>query len=136
VFENEPAASAREEDGAAPSIPAPREELPTRSTEHKSPEPADSALAALDSGLVGPTTSFAATAAAAVTASPGPYPGSLLPAADGTSPSPVHQIKANEGSRRYHTPESPYYVRTRGDAWFRTAEEARAAGFRAWDDQA
>ena len=69
----------------------------------------------------------------AASARPGPYPGSLLPAADGSSPSPVHQVKANEGSRRFHTPDSPYYVRTRGDAWFRTADEARAAGFTAWD---
>jgi hypothetical protein len=71
----------------------------------------------------------------AATARPGPYPGSLLPAEDGTSPSPVHVVKANEGSRRYHTPDSPYYRRTRGDAWFRTAEEARAAGFTAWNDR-
>jgi hypothetical protein len=69
----------------------------------------------------------------AAAARPGPYPGSLLPAADGSSPSPDHQVKANEGSHRFHTADSPYYLRTRGDAWFRTAEEARAAGFTAWD---
>jgi hypothetical protein len=106
-------------------------------TERRPPEPADSALAALDTALVGPESSVTGAAAAvtAATAHPGPYPGSLLPAADGTNPSPVHLIKANEGSRRYHTPDSPYYVRTRGDVWFRTAEEAGAAGFTAWDQR-
>jgi hypothetical protein len=102
---------------------------------HQVPEPADSALAALDTGLIGPSTAFGAAAAAvsAATARPGRYPGSLLPAADGSAPSDDHQVKANEGSRRFHTPDSPYYVRTRGDVWFRTPDEARAAGFTAWD---
>jgi hypothetical protein len=108
---------------------------PDRSAGPRAPDAAGSALAALDSDLVGPAPSFAAAAAAvsAAAARPGPYPGSLLPAADGSSPGPDHLVKANEGSRRYHTPESPYYVRTRGDAWFRTAEEARAAGFTPWN---
>jgi hypothetical protein len=75
----------------------------------------------------------AAAAVSAATARPGPYPGSLLPAADGSNPTAEHRIKAHEGSRRYHTPESPFYQRTRGDAWFRTVAEARAAGFTAWD---
>jgi hypothetical protein len=128
-----------------PSIPAPREEQPlsggwaesreSRPPEQRTPEPAGSALAALDSGLIGAATPFAAAAAAvsAAAARPGPYPGSLLPAADGSAPTPDHTVKANEGSRRYHTPDSPFYLRTRGDAWFRTADEARAAGFTAWD---
>jgi hypothetical protein len=145
-----PPSSALSEDrpGAAARIPAPREEQPLpesptgpgepRSPEPRTPDPEGSALAGLDSGLVGPATSLSAAAAAvsAASARPGPYPGSLLPAADGSSPSPDHQVKANEGSRRFHTPDSPYYLRTRGDAWFRTAEEARAAGFTAWDDHA
>ncbi|TQM35364.1 hypothetical protein FB388_6796 [Pseudonocardia cypriaca] len=119
---------------AEPSIPAPRD---AGSVDRKPPEPAGSALAALDTALVGPASPVAEAAAAvsAATAQPGPYPGSLLPAEGGTSPSPVHVVKANEGSRRYHTPDSPYYLRTRGDAWFRTAEEARAAGFTAWNDR-
>jgi hypothetical protein len=32
----------------------------------------------------------------------------------------------------FHTPESPYYERTRAEVWFRTAEEAAAAGFTEW----
>jgi hypothetical protein len=138
--EQTPAAAA-----VQPTIPAPREEPPLsvpspataeRRTPEGSPaEPAGSALAAIDSGIVGPAATFTSAAAAvsAATAQPGPYPGSLLPAADGTNPTPEHRIKAHEGSRRYHTPDSPFYQRTRGDAWFRTVEEARAAGFTAWD---
>jgi hypothetical protein len=132
----DPAADVEPEVGpgeaAVPRIPAPREEVGSTP-----PEPAGSALAALDTALFGPASPVADASAAvtAATARPGPYPGSLLPAADGSAPSPVHLIKANEGSRRYHTPDSPYYVRTRGDAWFHTAEEARAAGFTAWDER-
>jgi hypothetical protein len=99
------------------------------------PQPADSALAALDSGLVGRESTFGAAAAAvsAAVTRPGPHPGSVLPAADGDAPSPDYPVKANEGSHRYHTPDSPYYVRTRGDVWFRTAQDAQAAGFTAWN---
>jgi methylphosphotriester-DNA--protein-cysteine methyltransferase len=39
-------------------------------------------------------------------------------------------IKGNAQSRLFHTPSSPYYGRTRAEAWFRTAEDAEAAGFR------
>ncbi|GAA0897987.1 hypothetical protein GCM10009559_59620 [Pseudonocardia zijingensis] len=143
--EQKPADDA-EEHAPAPQIPAPREELqPTAPPEAdadadappapRRPDSAGSALAALDSGLVGPASTFTAAAAAvtAATARPGPYPGSLLPAVDGSNPSPEHQVKAHEGSHRYHTPDSPFYQRTRGDVWFRSAEEARAAGFTAWD---
>src|SRR5690606_7045529 len=130
----EPEAFASDEQRSA-QIPAPREE---QQPEPRTSEAAGPAIAALDSGLVGRPTSFgaaAAAAAAAVSARPGPYPGSLLPEPDGSSPSPMHEIKANEGSRRFHTPDSPYYVRTRADVWFRTAEEARTAGFTAWDER-
>lgn len=100
------------------------------------PAPNDSALAALDAGLVGPAAGAAAVgaeAAAAATTRPGRHPGSVLPAADGSSPSVEFVIKVNEGSRRYHTPESPYYVRTRADFWFRSVADAEKAGFAAWN---
>lgn len=76
---------------------------------------------------------------AAATAQPGslsagPYgPGSAAPLADGTAPSPEFTVKGNAGSKLFHGPESPYYKRTRAEAWFRTAEDAAAAGFRHWD---
>ncbi|MFF3923040.1 thermonuclease family protein [Paenibacillus lactis] len=43
-------------------------------------------------------------------------------------------IKGNinsKGEKIYHTPESPYYERTKQEQWFCTEEEAVAAGFRA-----
>jgi len=36
----------------------------------------------------------------------------------------------------YHTPESPYYERTKAEAGFATEDEARAAGYRRWDEGA
>jgi hypothetical protein len=44
-------------------------------------------------------------------------------------------IKGNEATGLFHTPESPHYGRVRGDVWFETEDEARAAGFRRWDDR-
>ena len=32
----------------------------------------------------------------------------------------------------FHTPDSPSYERTRAEVWFRTADEAAAAGFTKW----
>ena len=66
-------------------------------------------------------------------------------AASGESPEPAEtgaagstksgcSIKGNinsKGEKIYHTPESPYYERTKEEQWFCTEEEAVAAGFRA-----
>ena len=38
-------------------------------------------------------------------------------------------IKGNEDSMKYHTPESPYYDATIAEIWFKTVEDAEAAGF-------
>lgn len=38
-------------------------------------------------------------------------------------------IKGNAGSKLYHTPESPFYGRTKAEVWFATEEAAEAAGF-------
>ena len=32
----------------------------------------------------------------------------------------------------FHTPESPYYGRTKAEMWFSNAEDAEAAGFTSW----
>jgi hypothetical protein len=123
----------------AEAVPGEPGVVPAASTEgppaRRIRQPADSALAALDSGLIGHVTSFGAAAAAvsAVVTRPGPHAGSALPTAGGSAPSDEYSIKANEGSRKYHAPDSPYYVRTRGDLWFRTAADAEKAGFMAWD---
>ncbi|MHA6792617.1 sunset domain-containing protein [Pseudonocardia bannensis] len=100
----------------------------------------DSALAALDTGRIGRTgpNRIAGAAADAVSsvvaeARKGPHPGSALPNPDGYSPSPEFAIKANDGSKRFHDPDSPYYVRTRADLWFRTADDAERAGYSPWN---
>ena len=55
-----------------------------------------------------------------------------MPGPDGAAPGPEFTIKGNADSMLFHTPESPYYARTRAEVWFRTAEEAAAAGFTEW----
>jgi hypothetical protein len=32
----------------------------------------------------------------------------------------------------FHPPTSPYFARTKADVWFRSPDDARAAGFTAW----
>ncbi|WP_456107191.1 sunset domain-containing protein [Phycicoccus flavus] len=47
---------------------------------------------------------------------------------DGTGPR-GWDVKGNADSMLFHTPQSPWYGRTRAEVWFRDAEAARAAGF-------
>jgi hypothetical protein len=62
-----------------------------------------------------------------------PYgPGSAAPLADGSAPSAEFTIKGNASSMLFHPPSSPYYERTKPEAWFRTAEDAEQAGFTEW----
>ena len=67
-------------------------------------------------------------------AAPEPYgAGSVrLPVASADGPS-GYTIKGNEDSMLYHSPESPTYVRTVAEVWFRDVETAEAAGFNRWD---
>lgn len=60
----------------------------------------------------------------------GPFgPGSVPARADGSSPHPDYTIKGKTAARVFHTPVGPYYTRVRADVWFRSADDARAAGF-------
>ena len=59
-------------------------------------------------------------------------PGSARSNPDGSAPGPEYTIKGNADSMLYHSPESPYYVRTRAEAWFNSTEAAEAAGFAPW----
>lgn len=45
-------------------------------------------------------------------------------------------IKGNGDSGLYHTVKSPYYKRTKAEAWFETEADAEAAGFVRWDRRA
>jgi large subunit ribosomal protein L4 len=47
----------------------------------------------------------------------------------GAEPPTGFEVKGNEDSMKYHTPESPYYSRTKAEVWFDSAETAEAAGF-------
>ena len=40
-------------------------------------------------------------------------------------------VKGKTATRVFYAPGSPYYSRTRADVWFRTDDDARAAGFTA-----
>lgn len=60
----------------------------------------------------------------------GEWPGSALPTDDGEAPE-GYEIKGNEGSMLYHTPDSRYYKATKAEVWFDTVESAEAAGFSA-----
>jgi hypothetical protein len=58
--------------------------------------------------------------------------GAATPLPDGSAPGPEYTIKGNAGSMLFHPPTSPYFGRTKAEYWFRTAEDARAAGFSEW----
>jgi large subunit ribosomal protein L17 len=47
----------------------------------------------------------------------------------GTEPPTGYDIKGNENSMKYHTPESPYYEQTIAEVWFNSEQAAEAAGF-------
>ena len=48
---------------------------------------------------------------------------------EGSEPPAGFDIKGNEDSMKYHTPESRWYDQTIAEVWFDTAEAAEAAGF-------
>ncbi len=47
----------------------------------------------------------------------------------GDNPPAGYDIKGNADSGKYHTPESPWYGRTKAEVWFNSTEAAEAAGF-------
>jgi hypothetical protein len=93
-------------------------------------EPAEPAPA---TGGFGPTSPAAAEPHPLFTPAPAPRrpsPRRRVPVEE--PPEPGRTIKGNASSMLFHTPASPYYERTKADAWFRDADEARAAGFTEW----
>jgi large subunit ribosomal protein L17 len=58
----------------------------------------------------------------------GKYENSAAPNTDGSAPEGF-TVKGNEDSMKYHTTESPWYDKTVAEVWFKTAEDAEAAGF-------
>ncbi|MGO1228525.1 MULTISPECIES: 50S ribosomal protein L4, sunset domain variant [unclassified Brachybacterium] len=71
----------------------------------------------------------AAAAAAPAAAQEAPFgEGSAAPLADDSAPEGF-TIKGNQDSMKFHTPDSPWYGRTKAEVWFATEEAAKAAGF-------
>ena len=60
--------------------------------------------------------------------------GSVDPLPDGSMPVGF-DVKGNADSMLYHSPESPWYARTKAEVWFRDEESAAAAGFARWDSR-
>jgi small subunit ribosomal protein S2 len=54
--------------------------------------------------------------------------GSAAPLESGDAPAGF-EVKGNKTSKKFHAPSSPWYDRTNAEVWFRTAEDAEAAGF-------
>ena len=68
-------------------------------------------------------------AAAKPTASEGPYgAASAEPLESGDAPEGF-TIKGNQSSKKYHRPDGRWYEQTTAEVWFKTAEDAEAAGF-------
>ncbi|HUR73344.1 MAG TPA: 50S ribosomal protein L17 [Sporichthya sp.] len=59
----------------------------------------------------------------------GPYGENSAAATEDNEPPRGFPVKGNEDSKKYHTPDSPWYGQTVAEVWFTTAEAAEAAGF-------
>jgi hypothetical protein len=135
---------------ATSTTPAPVAAAPARRSESSSapsPGPAATSLTPTATATGTPTAATPGAAPGAVRR-PSPRPRTAAPAApapvedlppgaapslpDGSAPGPQYTIKGNAGSKLFHSPTSPYFTRTKAEYWFRTAEDARAAGFTEW----
>ncbi|KAJ1684079.1 hypothetical protein LUZ63_020648 [Rhynchospora breviuscula] len=88
------------------------------------PAPAPEAAAAVDEAVAAPS-----PAAPAAGAEAAPYAGAVVANEDGSAPEAGYEVKGNAGSMKFHAPSSPWYDRTKAEYWFKTADEAEAAGF-------
>ncbi|HEY0813639.1 MAG TPA: hypothetical protein VGE11_10195 [Pseudonocardia sp.] len=142
------AAEAKAADAAPPASPSPRPRPRPRrggaaGTQVETP-PAGSAPVADSTGEETPSSGFGPTSA---TVAPAPEHALFTPAStdgvgagavpnpEGEAPGPEFTIKGHAASMLFHTPDSPHYEQTRAEVWFRTADEAVAAGFTPWREQ-
>ena len=58
-----------------------------------------------------------------------PYGAGSIRLAGGAAAPAGWTVKGNENSMKYHTTESPWYDQTVAEVWFKTEEDAAAAGF-------
>jgi large subunit ribosomal protein L17 len=56
------------------------------------------------------------------------FEGGAAPLEDGSAPE-GYSIKGNANSMKYHEPDGQWYDQTVAEVWFKTAEDAEAAGF-------
>ena len=59
----------------------------------------------------------------------GVYPGSHVLLEDASTAPEGFPVKGNEGSKKYHEPDTQWYDQTTAEVWFESAEAAEAAGF-------
>jgi hypothetical protein len=120
--EPEPAPAPEAVDEPAPALPGAVDE-PARALPEGAAEPVPARARAVPAA--------AAVASVAAPALPdAPYgPGSVRANDDGSAPEADYVVKGKTATRVFYAPGSPYYSRTRADVWFRTDDDARAAGF-------
>ena len=113
------AAEAATEAPAAEAAPRPRPEAATEAPAAEAATEAPAAEAATEAPAEAPATDVAEGEFGA---------GSAAPLESGDAPAGF-EIKGNKTSKKFHAPSSPWYDRTNAEVWFRTAEDAEAAGF-------
>lgn len=111
-----PAAPASPATPAAPAAPVPERAEPVFS------RVMDSEPTLFDAEIAAPEQQAAAV-------QPGRYGEGSAEAVPHQGPPDGFTIKGNAQSKLFHTPDSPYYGRTKPEVWFRTEADAERAGF-------
>jgi large subunit ribosomal protein L17 len=55
--------------------------------------------------------------------------GAVVANEDGSSPDEAYTVKGNGDSGKYHEPDGQWFEQTKAEFWFKSAEDAEAAGF-------
>ncbi|MFC8504603.1 50S ribosomal protein L17 [Pedococcus sp. NPDC057267] len=55
--------------------------------------------------------------------------GAVVANEDGSSPDEAYTVKGNRDSGKYHEPDGQWFEQTKAEFWFKSAEDAEAAGF-------
>jgi hypothetical protein len=106
--------------GSAPAPPTPQKPAPD--------QPADARRSTRSRAV--PAASARTSGVTVGPPSDAPFgPGSVRARSDGSSPEPAYAVKGKIATKVFYPPAAAYYTRTRADVWFRTADDARAAGF-------
>ena len=83
-----------------------------------------------DAAAEAPAEETTEAAEATETDAPAELPeGAVAPLEDGAAPSDEYTVKGNLDSHKYHVAGSQWFDQTVAEVWFKTAEDAKAAGF-------